>query len=80
MRDKLTAPPPLEGYGYDTAKAARLPGDLTAALDALAGDADLASVLGDRFVGSYLAYKRDEIARFQRHVTDWELREYARHL
>ncbi|WP_412517934.1 glutamine synthetase family protein [Actinomadura madurae] len=80
IRDKLTAPPPLEGYGYDTAKAARLPGDLTAALDALAGDADLAGVLGDRFVGSYLAYKRDEIARFQRHVTDWELREYARHL
>ncbi|WP_225992771.1 glutamine synthetase family protein [Actinomadura rudentiformis] len=80
IRGKLTVPPPLEGYGYDTAKAARLPGDLASALDALAGDEELAGVLGERFVGSYLAYKRDEIARFQRHVTDWEFREYAHHL
>lgn len=80
IRDKLTAPPPLEGYGYDTAKAAQLPGTLTAALDALAEDDDLTDVLGERFVGSYLAYKRDEVARFQRYVTDWEFREYAHHL
>ena len=80
IRDKLPAPPRLEGYGYDTTKAAQLPGDLTAALDALADDEDLAGVLGARFIGSYLAYKRDEVARFQRYVTDWEFREYAHHL
>ncbi|HEY8482850.1 MAG TPA: glutamine synthetase family protein [Spirillospora sp.] len=80
VRDKLTAPPPLEGYGYDPSRAARLPGTLTAALDALAADTDLIDVLGRRFVDSYLAYKRDEIARFERYVTDWEFREYAHHI
>jgi len=80
MRDKLTAPPPLEGYGYDPATAARLPADLGAALDAFAADAALIDVLGARFAASFLAYKRDEVARFQRYVTDWEFREYAYHL
>jgi glutamine synthetase len=74
VRDKLTAPPPLE----DVKKAAVLPGDLPAALDALAADDDLRDVLGERFAGAYLTYKRDEVARFQRYVTDWEFREYAR--
>ncbi|TQM66961.1 glutamine synthetase [Actinomadura hallensis] len=80
VRDKLTPPPPLEGYGYDPARAARLPGTLTAALDALAADTDLIDVLGARFVDAYLAYKRDEVARFERYVTDWEFREYAHHI
>ncbi|WP_067815692.1 glutamine synthetase family protein [Actinomadura kijaniata] len=80
VRDKCAAPPPLEGYGYDAARAPALPADLTAALDALEEDADLAEVLGEGFVSAFLAYKRDEVARFQRYVTDWEFREYAHHL
>lgn len=80
VRDKRAAPPPLEGYGYDPAKAPVLPGDLPSALDALAADHALAEVLGERFVASFLAYKRDEVARFGRHVTDWEFREYGYHL
>ena len=32
------------------------------------------------FVSSFLAYKRNEIERFERYVTDWEFREYAYHL
>jgi hypothetical protein len=31
------------------------------------------------FVASFLAYKRNEIERFERFVTDWEFREYAYH-
>ncbi|OAH13594.1 glutamine synthetase family protein [Streptomyces jeddahensis] len=73
-------PAPLEGYGYDTAKSATLPTSLSAALDALEADTALADVLGKDFTTSYLAYKRDEVARFQRHVTDWEFTEYAYHL
>lgn len=80
VRGELAVPPPLEGYGYDTAKAPVLPGDLPAALDALDADAALAEVLGEGFVSAFLAYKRDEVARFQRYVTDWEFREYAYHL
>ncbi|QLJ02377.1 glutamine synthetase [Streptomyces sp. NEAU-sy36] len=73
-------PAPLEGYGYDVTKSPVLPTDLPAALDALEADAALAEVLGKDFTASYLTYKRDEVARFHRHVTDWEFTEYAYHL
>ncbi|KNE84219.1 MULTISPECIES: glutamine synthetase family protein [Streptomyces] len=73
-------PAPLEGYGYDPTKAAALPTTLPAALDALEADTALTEVLGKDFTTSYLTYKRDEIARFHRHVTDWEFTEYAYHL
>ncbi|MFB7128510.1 glutamine synthetase family protein [Kitasatospora sp. NPDC056273] len=71
---------PLEGYGYDRARSALLPTSLPEALDALEADQDLTGVLGRDFVDAYLSYKRDEVARFQRHVTDWEFTEYAYHL
>jgi len=74
IRDKL------EGYGYDPAKAARLPGDLSAAIDALESDNELKDLLGAPFVASFVAYKRNEIERFSRWVTDWEFREYSYHM
>lgn len=73
-------PAPLEGYGYDTTKSPLLPMSLPAALDALEADTALTEVLGKDFTSSYLAYKRYEVERFQRHVTDWEFTEYAYHL
>ncbi|GAB7106350.1 type I glutamate--ammonia ligase [Streptomyces phaeofaciens JCM 4814] len=73
-------PAPLEGYGYDTTKASLLPTGLSAALDALEADTDLAELLGKDFITSYVTYKRDELERFGRHVTDWEFTEYAYHL
>ncbi|GAA2476092.1 glutamine synthetase family protein [Streptomyces longisporus] len=73
-------PAPLEGYGYDTARASVLPTSLSAALDALEADTALAEVIGKDFTTSYLSYKRNEVERFQRHVTDWEFTEYAYHL
>ncbi len=80
IRDGLSVPAPLEGYGYDTAKADLLPQDLGASLDALEADTALAELLGPRFVATFLAYKRGEVERFSRWVTDWEFREYAYHL
>ncbi|MGW3943908.1 glutamine synthetase family protein [Streptomyces phaeochromogenes] len=73
-------PAPLEGYGYDTAKSALLPASLPASLDALEADTALTDVLGKDFTTSFLTYKRNEVERFQRHVTDWEFTEYAYHL
>ncbi|MFE6774947.1 glutamine synthetase family protein [Streptomyces sp. NPDC057702] len=73
-------PAPLEGYGYDAVRAEVLPMTLPAALDALEADTALTELLGKDFSASYLAYKRDEVARFHRHVTDWEFTEYAYHL
>jgi len=80
IQDKTEPPAKLEGYGYDPARSAVLPMRLGDALDALAADTDLAEVLGDYFVSSFLAYKRNEIERFERFVTDWEYREYTYHL
>jgi glutamine synthetase len=68
------------GYGYDPVRAQILPLRLGDALDALAADCELADVLGGYFVSSFLAYKRNEIERFEHYVTDWEFREYAYHL
>ncbi|WP_119583359.1 glutamine synthetase family protein [Streptomyces europaeiscabiei] len=72
-------PAPLEGYGYDL-ESQVLPMNLTAALDALEADEALIELLGKDFTASFLAYKRDEAERFQRHVTDWEFAEYSYHL
>ncbi|KIQ64782.1 glutamine synthetase [Kitasatospora griseola] len=73
-------PAPLEGYGYDPAKSPVLPQSLPDALDALEADTALTELLGKDFTTAYLSYKRDEVARFHRHVTDWEFTEYAYHL
>jgi glutamine synthetase len=80
IRDKLEPPEKLEGYGYDVSKADKLPGDLASAIDALEADSELADLLGAKFVAAFVAYKRNEIERFSRWVTDWEFREYSYHL
>jgi glutamine synthetase len=80
IRDALEPPPPLAGYGYDPSAAALLPQRLPDALDALAGDSDLRAALGEEFCESFLTYKRNEVERFERYVTDWEFTEYAYHL
>jgi glutamine synthetase len=80
LQDKVEPPEKLEGYGYDPARSAPLPVRLAEALDALEADRELAGELGEYFTASFLAYKRNEIERFERFVTDWEFREYAYHL
>jgi glutamine synthetase len=80
ITQKLEPPAPLEGYGYDTTKAPMLPATLDAALDALEADVELTELMGKTLVSSFIAYKRNEIERFQQYVTDWEFREYAYHL
>ncbi|HEX9520320.1 MAG TPA: glutamine synthetase family protein [Streptosporangiaceae bacterium] len=80
IRDKIEPPPKLEGYGYDPASADVLPVRLADALDALEADTELGDVVGRYFVDSFLTYKRNEIERLERFVTDWEFREYSYHL
>ena len=80
IRDELEPPDPLEGYGYDPSRSAKLPGDLPTALEALEADTELTSALGKTFVSTFLAYKRNELERFSSWITDWEFREYAYHL
>ena len=80
VKEGLTPPPALEGYGYDPAGAEQLPASFDAALAALGADKVLAEVLGEQFVDAYLDFKLAEVDRFHTWVTDWEFREYAYHL
>ena len=80
IRDALVPPAPLEGYGYDPSKADLLPQDLGTALDSLEADPDFCELLGPRFISTFTAYKRNELERFSKFITDWEFREYAYHL
>jgi glutamine synthetase len=80
IENKLEAPAPLEGYGYDPSKADRLPCSLTEALVALEADTEITELLGKTFVDAFVTYKRNEIERFGQFITDWEFREYAYHL
>jgi glutamine synthetase len=80
IHDNVEPAARLEGYGYDPARAPLLPTTLAGALDALEADHELTEVLGGYFAASFVAYKRNEIERFERYVTDWEYREYAYHL
>jgi glutamine synthetase len=80
ITEKIEPPAKLEGYGYDPSRSPILPMRLPDALAALEADAALTDVLGEYFVQSFLTYKRNEVNRFERHVTDWEYREYSYHL
>lgn len=80
IRDEIEPPAPLVGYGYDVTKADLLPQELSQALDALEQDKELTGLLSEPFVKAFLAYKRDEVARFRSWVTDWEFQEYTQHI
>jgi glutamine synthetase len=80
ISEKIEPSAKLEGYGYDPSRSAVLPMRLPDALRALEADTELTDVLGEYFVQSFLAYKRNEVDRFERFVTDWEYREYSYHL
>ena len=56
---------------------ALLPQSLGEALDALAADELICTTLGETLTREFLSLKRAEIAEYQHHVSDWELRRYA---
>ncbi|MFI6287570.1 glutamine synthetase family protein [Streptomyces sp. NPDC051018] len=70
----LIPPPSLDPH------STVLPATFRDALAALDRDTVLADALGSRFTEVFVALKREELSRFERAVTDWEFREYARML
>ncbi|MEO7059974.1 MAG: glutamine synthetase family protein [Lapillicoccus sp.] len=80
VRDKIEPGEPLVGYGYDPERSPMLPTHLEEALGALEEDPELSGVLGEVFVKTFIAYKRDELRRFRSFITDWEFTEYTYHL
>ena len=74
MARRLNSPEPITG---SAASGPLLPRSLATALAALEADPVLSAALGRGFVSAFTALKRQEIARFERHVTDWEFTEYS---
>ena len=58
----------------------RVPANLREALADLERDEVITGVLGPQFVQSFTAMKRAELHRYESIVTEWETRQYARHL
>jgi len=57
---------------YDT-----IPFYLNESLEALKADKVLCDYMGPELIQAFVALKEDELNRFRRHVTDWEIREYS---
>jgi glutamine synthetase len=57
-----------------------IPLTLDAALDALEADATLREAMGSQLVETFLSIKRYELERYHRHVSEWDIAEYAHHL
>jgi glutamine synthetase len=79
IENKLKPPRPSE-FGKpaeDDARNAPLPWTLHESLAALDASAALRSILGDEFIDIYLTVKRHELRRYEDHVSDWEVHEYA---
>ncbi|MGP6170073.1 glutamine synthetase family protein [Microbacterium sp. A204] len=68
-------PPAPTNDPYRT-DAPELPSNLGEAVDALEADGTFRSALGDVVVDWFATIKRAEFIRYQRHVSDWEQREY----
>lgn len=76
IKNKSKAPAPAEGWSYHDEQYEVLPGSLREALDALERDDFLKETLGEQFIKTFVALKRDEIERYLAHVSDWEIAEY----
>jgi glutamine synthetase len=61
---------------YAQADRPLMPSCLEEAVDALAASNMFREKFGDEFIDYYVKVRRQEIGRFQMHVTDWEHREY----
>jgi glutamine synthetase len=54
-----------------------LPQGLGEALDALAADELICTALGETLTHQFVQLKRDELAAYERHISDWEMQRYA---
>jgi glutamine synthetase len=68
--------PPVEGNGYEQARAGELPTQWHAALELAARSEFLAEALGREFLDVYLAVKRSECEKFGALVTDRDYQWY----
>ncbi len=76
IRNKLKLQPQSRGPSEDDPSHVKLPRSLEESLANLGADADFGRMLGTDFLKLFLAVKRNELARFRSHITDWERKDY----
>lgn len=76
IQQGYTLQPMVDGPSEDNPDLPKLPRTLEAALDHLAADDAMKSLLGEEFVHLFTTVKQFELSRFYDHVTDWEQHEY----
>lgn len=77
IKNKMTAPAPVEGVAYGMEGLHDLPDRLDAALAALAADTALQDALGAEFIQVFTAVKRHEIAKAKQAISDYDAPEFA---
>lgn len=80
IRNKTPLQPPAEGWSYADEDVATVPTSLHRALDALEADQALVDILGNEMISTFVTLKRDEVSRYERWVSDWDIEEYFHHL
>jgi glutamine synthetase len=77
IEQKVQPPQPYEGDAYATDQFEAVPQSLADALDLLEGSEVAREMLGEDFVGHYVAMKRFEADKYRQQVSEWEVRRYA---
>ncbi len=67
-------------YGVEPGTYENMPFYLHEAVEYLRADEVICDALGPELIQAFIALKEHELARFRRHVTDWEFNEYSYHL
>ena len=76
VREKLQPPPCFEGNIYEAKELPEVPRTLRDALQLFERSKFAAEAFGSDVVQHYAAFYRNEIAAFDKHVTDWERQRY----
>lgn len=77
IEEGLTLGPPAPAPAEEDPTLTPLPVDLRESLAELEGCAPIRALLGEQFLTAYTTMRRYELQRFEDHVSDWELAEYA---
>jgi glutamine synthetase len=76
LRDRLELQPMVDGPSEENPTLPKLPQTLESALEAMASDRAMQSMLGEEFCQLFSTVKQFELARFHDQITEWEVKEY----
>ena len=76
IKAKRKLRPAVDGPSEENPDLPKLPQNLEQAIAGLEADSKMRAALGEEFVRVFTTVKRNELERFNNHVTDWERDEY----